>query len=166
MQSSQNLHRTILCDPKTHLRGSLRATKCLDASYSVPRHHTITMGPSLGVPQAPWARQNQQHSEFHPFRGPHTQVKNPQNAEKVKKIEILQKRGCSIKISYHDHMANLLRLTRELGNSGFWIDGPEIWPSQKGGGGGEGGGGKPFLPPLTNNLDVNRGWYTKGIPSQ
>ena len=28
-------------------------------------------------------------------------------------------------------MANLLRLTGELGNFGFWIDGPEIWPSQK-----------------------------------
>ena len=45
-------------DPKTRLQGSLRATKCLDASYSIPRHHTITMGPYLGVPRAPWVRQN------------------------------------------------------------------------------------------------------------
>ena len=47
-----------MCDPKTRLRGSLRGTKCLDSSYSAPRHHTITMGPYLGVPRAPWARQN------------------------------------------------------------------------------------------------------------
>ena len=56
-------------------------------------------------------------------------------------------------------MTNLLRLTGELGNFGFWIDGPEIWPSQKGGwgvgGGGEGGGGSPSSPPTTNNLNVN-----------
>ena len=47
-----------MSNPKTRLRGSLRATKCLDASYSVPRHHTITMGPYLGFPRAPWVRQN------------------------------------------------------------------------------------------------------------
>ena len=58
MQSCQNHHGTILCDPKTRLRGSLRATKCLDASYSVPGHHTITMGPYLGVPRGPGVRQN------------------------------------------------------------------------------------------------------------
>ena len=33
-------------------------------------------------------------------------------------------------------MANLLRLTGELGNFGFWIDGPEIWPVQNFLGGG------------------------------
>ena len=44
--------------PQNPSAGSLRATKCLDASYSVPRHHTITMGPYLGVPRAPWALQN------------------------------------------------------------------------------------------------------------
>ena len=49
---------TILYNPKTRLRGSLQATKCLDASYNVPRHHTITMGPYLGVPRAPGVRQN------------------------------------------------------------------------------------------------------------
>ena len=48
----------MLRSPKILLRGSLRATKCLDASYSVPRHHTTTMGPYLGVPRAPWVRQN------------------------------------------------------------------------------------------------------------
>ena len=46
------------CDPKTRLRGSLRATKCLDASWSVPGHHTITMGPHLGIPWAPWVWQD------------------------------------------------------------------------------------------------------------
>ena len=57
-------------------------------------------------------------------------------------------------------------LTGELGNFGFWIDGREIWPSQKGGGGEGGGwaGGSPSSPP--DNLDVNRGWYPEGIPSQ
>ena len=55
-------------------------------------------------------------------------------------------------------MANLLRLTGELGNFGFRIDGPEIWPSQKGG-----GGVALPPPPPTNNLGVNRGWYPKGI---
>ena len=58
LQSCQNLHGTIMCDPKTRLQGSLRATKCLDASYSVPRHHSITTGPYLGVPKAPWVQQN------------------------------------------------------------------------------------------------------------
>ena len=58
LQNCQNLHGTILCDPKTRLRGSLRATKCLDASYSVPRHQTITMGPYLGVPRALGVWQN------------------------------------------------------------------------------------------------------------
>ena len=38
-------------------------------------------------------------------------------------------------------MANLLRLTDELGNFGFWIDGPEVWPGQNWVGGGGGGGG-------------------------
>ena len=33
-------------------------------------------------------------------------------------------------------MVNLLWLNDELGIFGFWIDGPEIWPSQKGVGGG------------------------------
>ena len=47
-----------MCDPKTRLRGSLRATKCLDASYSVLRHHTITVGPYRGVPRPPWVQQN------------------------------------------------------------------------------------------------------------
>ena len=58
MQNCQNRHRTILCDSKTRVRGSLRATKCLDASYNVPRHHTITMGPYLGVLRAPLIWQN------------------------------------------------------------------------------------------------------------
>ena len=47
-----------MCNPKPCLQGSLRATKCLDASYSLPRHHTITMGPYLKVPRAPWVRKN------------------------------------------------------------------------------------------------------------
>ena len=42
-----------MCDPKTRLQGSLRATKCLDASYSVPRHHTITIGTHSGSPGHP-----------------------------------------------------------------------------------------------------------------
>ena len=56
------------CDPKTHLRGTLRATKCLDTSYSVPRHHTISMGPYLGVPRAPWVRQNPTCKNFTVFQ--------------------------------------------------------------------------------------------------
>ena len=50
-----------------NLRGSLRATKCLDASYSVPRHHTITMEPYLGFPRAPWVRQNPTCKSFTVF---------------------------------------------------------------------------------------------------
>ena len=61
------------CDPETRLRGSLRATKRWDASYNVPRHHTITMGPQLGVPRALWGRQNQKNREFHPFLDPRKQ---------------------------------------------------------------------------------------------
>ena len=49
-------------------------------------------------------------------------------------------------------MANLLRLTGELGNFGFWIDGPEIWPSQKGvGGWGRAGGA---LPPTLSSVTL------------
>ena len=47
-----------LVRPQNPSAGSLRATKCLDASYSVPRHHTITMGLYLGAPRVPWVRQN------------------------------------------------------------------------------------------------------------
>ncbi len=60
----------VFCDPKTCLRGSLRANKRSDAAYSAPRHHTISMGPHLGVPGAPWVRQNQKNRGFHPFPGP------------------------------------------------------------------------------------------------
>ena len=60
-------------------------------------------------------------------------------------------------------MANLLRLTDELGNFGFQIDGPEIWPVHNWGGG---GGGVALPPTPTNNLYVNRGWYPKGIPAR
>ena len=35
----------IVCDPKTRLQGSLRAKKCWKAFHTVPRHHTIAMGP-------------------------------------------------------------------------------------------------------------------------
>ena len=59
-------------------------------------------------------------------------------------------------------MANLLRLTDELGNFGFWIDGPEIWPVQNW----VGGAGLALPPTPTNNLYANRGWYPKGIPSR
>ena len=51
-----------------------------------------------------------------------------------KKIEIPQNEAVSSKKIAYDHMANLLRLNAELGNFGFWIDGPEIWPVQNGGG--------------------------------
>ena len=50
-----------------------------------------------------------------------------------KKSKFRQNEAVSSAIFAHDHMANLLRLTGELGNFGFWIDGPEIWPRQKGG---------------------------------
>ena len=63
-------------------------------------------------------------------------------------------------------MANLLRLTGELGNFGFWIDGPEIWLVQNWGGGGRWGrGGLALLSTPANNLYVNQGWYPKGIPA-
>ena len=58
------------CDPKTRLRGSLRANKCSDAAYSVPKHHRISMGLHLGVPWAPWVWQNQRNRNFCPFPGP------------------------------------------------------------------------------------------------
>ena len=38
----------------------------------------------------------------------------------------------SWKLFAYDLLASLLRLTGELGNFGFWIDGLEIWASQKG----------------------------------
>ena len=56
-------------------------------------------------------------------------------------------------------MANLPRLTDELGNFGFQIDGPEIWPVQSWRGGVGGWGGLALPPTPTNNLYVNRGWY-------
>ena len=42
------------CDPENRPWGSMRATKRLDASYSVPGHHGISVGPHLGVTWAPW----------------------------------------------------------------------------------------------------------------
>ena len=92
-QNCQNRHGTILCDPKTHLQGSLLATNCLDASYSVPGCHTISMGPYLGVPRAPWVRQNQKYSEFHPFWGPRKKYKSksPPKPPQFKKNKVPQK---------------------------------------------------------------------------
>ena len=87
LQSCQNLHGTILCDPKTRLRGSLRATKCLDASYSVPRRHTITMGPSLG----PAKSKKNAHFTHPGVPEKNTGQKAPQEAKTQKKIEIPQK---------------------------------------------------------------------------
>ena len=190
MQNSQNRHWTILCDPKTCLRGSLRATKCLDASYSVPRHHTNTMGPYFGVPRAPWVRQNPTCKIFTVFqpnlpyktaktstgpscatpkpvcRGPcgppsawmpptvsqdtiqsvwdpnlgspgypgSSKIKNilnfthfgfpekntsqnaSQNPKNTKKSKFCKNEAVSSNISDYAHMANLLRLTNELGS--------------------------------------------------
>ena len=154
LQNCQNHHGIILCDPKTCLRGSLRATKCLDASYSVPRRHTISVGPYHGVHRAPWVRQNRKICEFHPFGGPKkTQVKNPENPQKSKKSKFRKNEAVPSNTFAQDHMANLLRLTGELGNFGFQIDWPEIWPGQTWGGqvgwgcGGGGGGGSPSSPP-------------------
>ena len=75
-----------LVDPKTRLLGSLWATKCLDASYSVPRHHTISMGPYHGVPWAPWVQQNRKKPRISPISGSQkkTQVKNPKTPRKSK----------------------------------------------------------------------------------
>ena len=74
-----------------------------------------------------------------------------------KNLKFRKNEAVSSEILQNDHMANLLRLTDELGNFGFWIDGPEICPGQN--------WGVALNPTPTNNLDVNRGWYPKGIPS-
>ena len=97
LQNCQNRHGTISCGPKTRLWGSLRATKCLDASDSVPRRHTISMGLYLGVPRAPWVRQNRKNREFHPFRGPRKKHKSktPQNPQKVKKSKFCKNEAVS-----------------------------------------------------------------------
>ena len=71
-----------------------------------------------------------------------TSRKAPQNPKNAKKSKFRKTESVSSKLFAYDLMANLLRLTGELGNFGFWIDGPEIWPSQKGGWG-VGGGGSP-----------------------
>ena len=55
-------------DPKTGLRGSLHTKKCWEAFYTVPRHHTITMGPYRGVPRAPWIRQKPTWKNFAVFQ--------------------------------------------------------------------------------------------------
>ena len=91
------------------------------------------MGPYLGVPRAPWVQQNQKKTRI-PGSPKKTQVENPKNAEKSKKSKFRKNEAVSSNIFAQDHMANLLRLTGELGIFGFWIEGPEIWPSQKGGG--------------------------------
>ena len=41
-------------DPKTGLWGSQHVKKCLNTFQCVPRQHTNTVGPYLGVPWAPW----------------------------------------------------------------------------------------------------------------
>ena len=55
-------------DPKTGLWGSLHAKKCWEAFYTVPRHHTITMGPCRGVSRAPWIRQKPTWKNFTVFQ--------------------------------------------------------------------------------------------------
>ena len=60
--------RDHLVRPQTRLRGPLRETKCLDASYSVPRHYTISVGPYHGVPRAPWVWQNPTCKTFTVFQ--------------------------------------------------------------------------------------------------
>ena len=99
LQNCQNRHGTILCDPKTRLQ----AIKCLDASYSVPRRHTISMGPYHGVPQAPWVRQNRKNREFHPFRGPRKKT-----SQKPRKPPKSQKNRNSAKMRLF-HQTFLLR---------------------------------------------------------
>ena len=79
------------------------------------------MGPYLGVPRAPWVRQK------------NTSQKGPKTTKNATTSKFRKNEAISSNIFAYDHMDNLL--TGELGNCGFWIDGPEIWPSQKGGGG-------------------------------
>ena len=75
------------CDPKTRLRGSLRANRRSNAAYSAPRHYTISMGLHLGVPGAPWVRQNRKNRRFHPFPAPekNTSACNPGRPQNRKK---------------------------------------------------------------------------------
>ena len=112
----------------------------MDASYNVPGRHTISMGPYLGVPWAPWVRQNKKKLNFTYFGVPEKKQvekppKPPRNAKK-KKSKFRKTEAVSSKNSDCNHMANLLRLTDELANFGFRVDGPEIWPSQNWGRGG------------------------------
>ena len=58
--------RDHLVQPQNPSVGSLRATKCLDASYSVPRRHTISMGPYHGIPGHPGSSKIQ-FVKFSPF---------------------------------------------------------------------------------------------------
>ena len=61
--------------------------------------------------------------------------KPPKTPKLQKKSKFRKNEAVSSKLFGYDHMANLLRLTSELGNFGFRIDGPEIWPGQNWGGG-------------------------------
>ena len=76
-----------------------------------------------------------------------TQVKNTQNPQKVKTSKIRKNEAVSSNISAQDHMTNLLRLTGELGN--FRI--LDRWAGDMA---------------KSKRVDVNRGWYRKGIPSR
>ena len=70
--------------PKTRLRGSLRTSKRADAAYSAPGHHTISMGPHLGVPGAPWVRQNKKKLRISPVSGAPKKIKVPKPPKSTK----------------------------------------------------------------------------------
>ena len=120
----------------------------------------------MGSPGHPGSGKIKKTANFTHFGVPKKNAsrKAPQNPKNAKKSKFRKNEAVSSNLFAYDLMANLLRLTGELGNFEFRIDGPEIWPGQNWVGGV--GGGVALPPPPTNNLDVNRGWYPKGIPAK
>ena len=142
MQNCQNLHGTILCDPKTHLPGLCgRPSAWMPPIVSQDVTQSV-WGPTLGSPGHPGSGKIKNILTFTHFgvakkNTSQKAPKYPKNAKK--KANFFKNEAVSSKNFAYDHMPNVLGLTDELGNFGSRIDGPEICPRQNWGGGVEEG---------------------------
>ena len=89
--------------------------------------------PTLGSLGNPGSGKIKKIADFTHFRGPekNTSARTQKSTKTQKKLKMRKKEAASSKNFAMDDMTNHLRLTDEQRNFQFWIDGPEIWPSQK-----------------------------------
>ena len=101
---------------------------CLLQCPKTPYNHYGTL-PTLRSPGHPGSGKIKNVLNVTHFEVPekNTSRKAPQKLQNAKqKTKFRKNEATSSKKIAYDHMANLLRLTDELGTFGCWIDGPEI----------------------------------------